>query len=135
MSTTHQHAPKLGAAIAIGAAALLLAGCSQPALAPDEFADVRAVLDRTAQRIELPLDRYLMSDSEMRTVEHANAILIDECMEDAGFDYPAADGDWAAIAPTSERRTDCGAWNRRRSTATTSRPTPRWRRSAHPAPT
>ncbi len=98
-----------GRAAAAVSAALLLAGCSQSALAPDEFADARAVLDRTAQRIELPLDRYLMSDSEMRIVEHANAILIDECMEDAGFDYPAADGDWAAIAPTSER--PYGLWS------------------------
>ena len=92
----------------IGAAALLLTACSQSSLDPTKHLDVRAKLDSATQQIELPLDKYLMSDADApdRTCERCSRRQMHGGVR---LRHPAADGDWDAIKPTTER--PYGLWS------------------------
>lgn len=90
------------------AAALMLGGC---AAAPniDEYSSVRAVLDPLNVVIEYPLDEYALNGREAFEVQHANALLVADCMAEYGFDYPRTTENWDTKPVPQERR--YGLWS------------------------
>lgn len=69
---------------------VLLAGCgAQTQDLPT--ADGSAVVDPVSGTIELPLDRYGMTDTERRTLEYAFDVVVSECMAARGFEYAVID--------------------------------------------
>lgn len=107
MSTTHQHAPKLGAAIAIGAAALLLAGCAAPqSLAGDGGGDALTIAETTPptsldpQRSSMFSDRFvwqlsyecLLTTSDDGTVEPALATGYEKAEDGLSYTFTLRDG-------------------------------------------
>lgn len=72
--------------------------------------DATAILDREAQTITLPLTEYSLSEQETQTVQHANALIAQDCMADKAFPYPpATEINWQREARVTDRR--YGVWN------------------------
>lgn len=89
-------------------ALLLLSGCSTPNV--EGFRDVRALIDQDSGTITLPLDAYALNARQQVVIEHANALLVAQCMEEQNLPYPRADEEWDNLRPFPERR--FGLWLR-----------------------
>lgn len=95
----------LTAAVAV-TAVLFLSGCT-----PDlsEYSQVTAKLDRDSGAISYPLSNYALTGADATTVEHANALLIQDCMATSGLDFLRASQDWKDKADQSDRT--FGLWS------------------------
>lgn len=79
------------------------------------YASVRAQLDEADETVVLPLSRYYMSARERLMVEHANDLIVDACMAEAGLSYPDADLPWDIDPVDFDRR--YGLWSVTRAAA------------------
>jgi hypothetical protein len=103
-----QRALPLGAAVG-ALIALGVSGCSSPGTPDVELAAV-ATLDRATQSIGLPLDKYFLSPQDLSTVQHANALILEDCMIDLGFQFPPAQlENWDRPGVITDRR--YGVWD------------------------
>lgn len=89
------------------AASLVLSGCTSVNIG--DYPDVTAKLDPEAGTVTLPLDAYAATAREGYLIEHANAVMVDHCMEKSGLDFPRADDSWDTKYIPAERR--YGLWN------------------------
>lgn len=96
---------KLIPLVAVGLVVCLTA-CAGPTLS--DFADTRALVDSREGKLSLPLDNYALSTQQQRVVEHANALRVEQCMEDLGRPYPRATENWEGAAVPPDRR--FGLW-------------------------
>lgn len=88
-------------------AALILSGCT-PNLS--EYSEVHAKLDHDTGVIRYPLSSYALTGADASTVEHANALLIQDCMATSGLDFLRATQDWRNKAEQPDRT--FGLWSR-----------------------
>jgi hypothetical protein len=88
---------------------LMLAGCSAVPDHPANTKKFEAVLDVDRQSISLPLSEYFTTDQQAQTVQHANALLVRDCLEPKGFSYLPAGIDWQRPAHVTDRR--YGIWS------------------------
>lgn len=84
-----------------------IAACAAPDLA--EYSDVRARLDPETHTIVTPLDAYVVEGRDVFLVDHANDLLISDCMAQSGLDYPRITSDWQT-RPVMPDRT-YGVWD------------------------
>lgn len=89
----HRQRGSVFAVFAGGVCALTaLTGCS--GLSADDHPDATALLDFETMTMRMPLDAYALVGEDAMTVERANQLIIAECMEEQGFEYPRAHQDW-----------------------------------------
>lgn len=73
---------------------LVTAACTPVAVIPEDYANAKALLDIDNEIIDYPLESYALDGREMKVVEHANALLVADCMSEAGLDYPRVTENW-----------------------------------------
>jgi len=86
----------------VASAVLVLTACTGGNI--DDFPAVHAIVDAETGSIALPLDAYVATDREGYLIEHANALMVDDCMEKSGYDFPRADDAWDTKFIPAERR-------------------------------
>jgi hypothetical protein len=64
-----------------------ISSCGQSEAAEEVDID-QSIVNSAYESIGYPLDEYRMTDEQMRTVNHARAVLIRNCLLRFGFDYP-----------------------------------------------
>jgi len=84
-----------------------LTGCSGPDLS--SYKDVRATLNDEDGTLGMPLDDYALVGADGIAVEHANALLTEQCMDESGKDFPRAHQDWASKSGSPDR--SFGLWS------------------------
>lgn len=91
--------------VAIAVTTLLTSCATTP---ETDYSNARAQLDPATSQVELPLEKYAMDAAEVRDVEHANALLAEECMAGTGRDFPRARQNWDSLPEIPDRR--YGVW-------------------------
>ena len=91
------------AASAVVAFVLLstVTACAAPDLT--DYSSVRARLDPETHTIVMPLDAYSVEGRDIFLMDHANNLLIGDCMAESGLDYPRVAEDWQTRAVMPDR--------------------------------
>lgn len=91
---------KAGALVLTFTAVLMFSACGA---SPEDFPDAKAHLDESTGQIVYPLSDFALTGEEAVMVERANAVLIADCMQSSGFEFPRATQDRAAVVIAPDR--------------------------------
>lgn len=100
-----RHAAALVAATVSAVLAVALTGCSGSGGSRAAAADVQLPAKNVAQWV-MPLDQYMETDAETSADEYAEDLLIEPCLEKAGYSYPVPWMDLDAPLPVTRNTVD-----------------------------
>jgi hypothetical protein len=86
----------------------LLSGCAAQ-LKAEDYPSATSQLDYKTMTVNLPLDKYVLSERDAQIVDRANALTFDKCLQTYGYSDPTANRDWST-KPVQADRT-FGLWS------------------------